>query len=1051
MKAILALTGLTLGLILAAPAWAAPLDFGSIVMAPPGDGFSLGRSKASGAVCSAVRDDADPLAMRTRDRSWRIECPGWSQPLGRIYRFVGDDAIRQASLDSWRRALATRAACPDLPDAATRTDGVVVQSCRSRGAEVKYTVYVARRANMLLAAEAFEPVADLAETGLKVAAGGAAPQSSAGAGSAQASAGPSRDLAALASLGEGGQSQETLRESAFRDSQLWRFDACEEGFGRLISGDGRSGSSSDSVAQAEAYLNAAVCTSNAGRWQEAADYFKAADGQIAQARSASLQALALDYRAVDARNRSRFEEAASLARKAIAARRQAAGGLGVDPSGALVIGPGAADSLSSNTAFRPLSLGDRDAIRDAYAYEILGTSEAELGHTDAASRALNAAARLLDDNGRNAAAPELAAEIASHRARLDREQGRAAVAARLLGVGEGDDNPVNRFVRRHPFDLPTAGLLMETAAALAAAGDDDRALAVYEQAFVIFERKRGSLGASAGLSEPYFDILLKRIAGAPRAHPAEVERFFRWSQVLISTSTAQFAAESAARLAAADPVLAAEQRELEDTGRALAAKQQELRLLREAQTYAGAQKVRIDGEIAVLSTRREVLEQRLLTLNPKYGQILTGSVALAELQQRLKPGEVYLKTFLLKRRGYAILVTADGAKPFALDWDLDTAVADIARLRRPFDDLGRGRLRPFNVELAHRLYGILLAPATTELKGAQRLIYEPDAVLIAAPLGVLVSDDASVALYRKADAAGEATPYGDMAWVARDLDISLSVSAATFVQARTTEAAARRSKGDRAIIAFADPVIPSGPRAFSSVASTGLGGSGAYCAELRVDLTRLPPLPETRSEVSAIGSALNAGPDDIVLGAAYTDAEVVRRGQDAELSHYRIVYFATHGLLPSANGCLHPSLVTSLGGSDSDGLLDTGKIFRLKLDADVVVLSACNTGNSGLDSGGGGEALGGLAQAFIYAGARNLVVSNWEVSTEATETLLTSMFKAAGETQDAALTQAERSMMARRDGHAHPYFWGAFSLVGDGAAPMPGLPTARQVKTAAGS
>jgi len=1031
MRAVSTLLCVILGVAVSAAARAAPFDVGSIVAAPPGDSFSLGVSKASGAVCTAVRDDADPLAIRTRDRSWRIECPGWSQPLGRIYRFVGNDDVREASLDSWRKALQARAVCPALPDARTDVDGVIEQSCRTQGAQVKYKVYVARRAGMALAAEAFEPVADLAETGLRVAAGGAAPQSSAAASAAPASAGPSRDLAALASLSDAGQSQETLRESAFRDSQLWRFDACEEGFGRLIGGDGGAGAGSDSVAQAEAY-------------------FKAADVQIARAKSAALQALALDYQAVDARNRSRFEAAASLARRAIASRRQASGGLSNDASGALVIGPGASDSLSSNTAFRPLSLSDRDAIRDAYSYEIIGTSEAELGHADIAGRALANAARLLDENGRNAAAPELAAEIASHRARLARDQGQAAVAASLLGVGEGDDNPVNRYVRRHPFELPSAGLLMETAAALAAAGADDRALAVYEQAFGIFERKRGSLGASAALSEPYFDILLRRIGDAPRAHPTEVEHFFRWSQVLISTSTAQFAAESAARLAAADPVLAAEQRELEDTSRALAAKQQELRLLREAQLYSGAQKARVDGEIAELSNRRQVLEQRLLTINPKYGQILTGSVALTDLQQRLKPGEVYLKTFLLKRRGYAILVTANGAKPFALDWDLDTAVADIARLRRPFDDLGRGRLRPFNVELAHRLYGILLGPAAAELKGAQRLIYEPDAVLVAAPLGVLVSDESSVALYRKAAAAEEATPYGEMAWVARNLDISLSVSATTFVQARTTQAAAQRSKGDRAIIAFADPVIPSGPRAFASVASTGLGGPGAYCADLRVDLTRLPQLPETRSEVDAIGSALNAGPGDIVLGPAFTDADVVRRGQDAELSRYRIVYFATHGLLPSANGCLHPSLVTSLGASDSDGLLDTGKIFRLKLDADVVVLSACNTGNNGVDAGGGGEALGGLAQAFIYAGARNLVVSNWEVSTEATETLLTSMFKAVGETQDTALAQAERQMMARRDEHAHPYFWGAFSLVGDGAAPMPGLPSASPVKAIPG-
>ena len=149
-----------------------------------------------------------------------------------------------------------------------------------------------------------------------------------------------------------------------------------------------------------------------------------------------------------------------------------------------------------------------------------------------------------------------------------------------------------------------------------------------------------------------------------------------------------------------------------------------------------------------------------------------------------------------------------------------------------------------------------------------------------------------------------------------------------------------------------------------------------------------------------------------------------------------MLYFATHGLLPQANGCLQPALVTSQGGSGSDSLLDTTEIPGLQLDADLVVLSACDTG-AGLQDGGGGAALGGLVSTFTYAGARNLLVSNWEVNSEATEILMSAVFRSEAATQGEALADAERSFIARDDAFSHPYYWAAFSIVGDGARALP--------------
>src|SRR5207237_3610815 len=121
--------------------------------------------------------------------------------------------------------------------------------------------------------------------------------------------------------------------------------------------------------------------------------------------------------------------------------------------------------------------------------------------------------------------------------------------------------------------------------------------------------------------------------------------------------------------------------------------------------------------------------------------------------------------------------------------------------------------------------------------------------------------------------------------------------------------------------------------------------------------------------------------------------------QRTDLSNFKVLYFATHGLLPQPSACLpEPALVTSVGGTaESDGLLDTSEILELKLDADLVVLSACDTGGGGGDVAstglaGGGEALGGLARAVIYAGGRGLIVSHWSVDSAATVRLMTGLF-----------------------------------------------------------
>jgi CHAT domain-containing protein len=200
----------------------------------------------------------------------------------------------------------------------------------------------------------------------------------------------------------------------------------------------------------------------------------------------------------------------------------------------------------------------------------------------------------------------------------------------------------------------------------------------------------------------------------------------------------------------------------------------------------------------------------------------------------------------------------------------------------------------------------------------------------------------------------------------------------------------------------------------------------------------LRPQPETADELRAIARTLGAADTDLLLGERASEP-VLRQ---TPLDHYRVVAFATHGLMSGElKGLAEPALVLTppaAASAENDGLLTASKIATLKFNADWVVLSACNTAaDDGTPDGGG---LSGLAKAFFYAGARSLLVSHWPVRSEAAVKLTTGAF--AELAKDPTIGRAEalrRSMMAMLDPSqppefAHPLAWAPFVLAGEGGA-----------------
>jgi len=200
---------------------------------------------------------------------------------------------------------------------------------------------------------------------------------------------------------------------------------------------------------------------------------------------------------------------------------------------------------------------------------------------------------------------------------------------------------------------------------------------------------------------------------------------------------------------------------------------------------------------------------------------------------------------------------------------------------------------------------------------------------------------------------------------------------------------------------------------------------------------QLPRLPETDKELRSIARTLGAPPDSVYLREDATESKV----KSLDLFQSRILAFATHGLVSGEmKGLAEPALVLTppeVGTERDDGLLTASEVAQLKLDADWVILSACNTASS--DGKPGAEGLSGLARSFFYAGARSLLVSHWPVETNSAVELTTGIFEEMKKNPEIGRAEALRRSRTRlinnqdHPEYAHPYFWAPFVVVGEGA------------------
>ncbi len=535
------------------------------------------------------------------------------------------------------------------------------------------------------------------------------------------------------------------------------------------------------------------------------------------------------------------------------------------------------------------------------------------------------------------------------------------------------------------------------------------------------------------------DAQAKRDPAAAAALHAEM---FAVAQLMRDGTAGRAVARTAQRLARDDarlaPVVGAHEdalRSRDRLGLDLAGELGKPTALRDAARVA-----KLRDDLNAATAKAAALEADIESAAPGFSRLVSPQpVAPDELRAALGPREALVFYLTGPDGAFAFLVRRDGIQAARLAADEEQLADQVRILRAAFEISGRSDVAPFDVALSHRLYRTLLGPFDAALAEVDQLFVVANGALASLPFAVLATQAPP-----QAAVAGD---YRQTAWLARRVATASPPSVRAFLNLRTLAA---RPAAPEPFFALANPNFGGAPQ--GGGAANGLGALADACrsdgAVPAAMIRALAPLPETADEVRRVAASLNAGPDALLLGANATAANLRRQ----QLERYRVLYFATHGLLPGELRCqAQPGLALSAQAADvadpaEDGLLEASEIAAMRLDADLVVLSACNTAASGARLGG--ESLSGLAEAFFFAGARGLLVTHWQVPSQQTVQLTTGMFdRLGGNTRGGIARALAASQMALADqaASAHPFFWGAFVLQGDGAAARSAepLPAAR--------
>ena len=567
------------------------------------------------------------------------------------------------------------------------------------------------------------------------------------------------------------------------------------------------------------------------------------------------------------------------------------------------------------------------------------------------------------------------------------------------------------------------------------------------------------------LVQAYIDMLLKgwRPGEAARIDFDIADEVFKLAAARPTRVNKALAQSSARAASLTDPELAELVRQEQDTGKRIESlKGTYYNAMVASGGETSSELANLERAIQSLSAARQTLFAQIEAEFPRYANYINPkATGMAKIQQALLPSEAFIAIWTLKDKTCVWAIPSKDNPVFTTVEIGRQAVSEKVQVLRTALKHNAGWLSEipdYDVTIAHELFQDLLAPVKAGWEKASDIIAVVRGPLDQIPLAILTTEPSGPVFDRNL----RFDSYRQTPWLIRKVSMTRLPSAASLLTLRQLPVAGPNRDP---FAGFGDPIFNQNQLMAAEAAAPHLPDKADKTVEIAVrgirvsdlgdlddgnmisaSLESLQRLPDTAGEIENIAAVLGvADHQAIFLRRQASETNVKTRN----LSDKRIVAFATHALLPGdLDGLDQPALAFSspeVTGLDEDGLLTAGEILTLKLDADLVILSACDTGAG---EGGGSEAISGLGRAFFYSGARALLVTMWPVETTSARKLTTGMFRFQKNNPDLSRARALRaSLLDLMDNGklenpidhepvaslAHPSFWAPFIVVGDGS------------------
>lgn len=990
------------------------------------DSFPLGDADVT--LCQVQNCTVDPANVSPFDRSWSIVCRDSARPVGYVHALRGDITQLEQRLQQRRAQIVPEVNCSSAsPSERSLNEGAVTRQCSWSDGGLSYLVASQNVGRTTYFVEGLGAYGDALSLALKsIIADRVVP------GKIEIATTSVSDPAAFARIqAETLDPSEALAEGYRRNNRGDYAEAAQ--FFEVLQRRSEEGDEMN-LEPIEFLINRALQKSNLGEFAEANRLF--AEARALPQPSPVQQRLLRNFEAIHQINQGNYQAAINRLSQPVTQVASSAASLRermeISEPISMRLNAGASGGpLLGFSDDASLTEEERGFIIDQQGRQLAATARRLLGDNAGARAELS---RALDEivsvrEGRVVSVIRLRSQIMAELALVEEDESNFAGAETLLR------DSLALLQLQYPETRAVNASRARLASFLQRRGQRAEAKGLYREVVQGSIGQRNALVGFSNQIQPYFDLLIEDLPNDPDL----AADFFDATQVLARPGVAETQAILARELSGG-------------TGDAARLFRQSTNLSRAIERARIRYNVLVEANSAETANLRETVQEELEKLEraqtatlaqlaefPQYRAVSGSGITLDDLKGALQPGEVYVKMSAVGPVVYVFYTDNKTAGAFRASLDtgeLDRRVDTIRDSISRFD--GRNLVtEPFDVETSRALFVDLLGPITERLTSATHIVFEPDAAMLRLPANLLVTDQASVEAYLDniEDLSFDVFDFRGIAWLGRNAGVSTAVSARGFVDARAAPAsnATRRYLGlgqNEAVFASAN------------IASVRGGVSGGDNCQWPLAQWNAPI---DDGELLRARDILGGSQSEVITGRAFSDSGLLARD---DLNQYRILHFATHGLVtPPGPQCpARPALVTSFGDGQSDGLLSFQEIFDLRLDADMVILSACDTAGrasvsvtreAGIESGGG-TALDGLVRSFVGAGGRSVLASHWPAPDDfgATAKLITGLFEAApGTPVQQAMRDAQTALM-NDAATSHPYYWSGFAIIGDGARPL---------------